>query len=140
MAKNKNQAPKAPKAEVVEEVQAPATETAEATEIVVEAPEAAPATTLPAKVREAAPVVIPSNAALIEWPTDVWGLTKDVKKAIISATARVSGQADKKALLDNVLRIALAHLEARFEADNTLRAKRIEKAAAAAEPEQVELF
>lgn len=142
MAKNKNKAPKDTKPEVVEApaIATEAVDAVEASENPVEAPEAPSATTPPEKVRRAAPVVAVSNPALINWPTDIWGITKDVKKAIVAATARVNGQADKKAVLDSVLRIALAHLEARFEADSTLRAKRIEKAAADAAPEQIELF
>ena len=104
MAKNKNKAPK------TQEV---------AAEVTVETVEA-PVAKVPA----------PHNPAMIEWPTDIWGLTKDLKKEFLKAASRVGGQADKKALLDATLEIAHEHLEAKFEKDNAHLAARIEKAAA----------
>lgn len=81
---------------------------------------------------------ISHNPAFLEWPTDIWGLTKDVKKAFVVLANRVKGQPDKMELVERTLEVALGHLNARYQHDNELRAARQEKAEAAAkagEPE-----
>jgi len=89
-----------------------------------------------------APEPVSHNPTLIVWPTDIWGLTKDVKAAIIAATSRINGQADKKALLDATLAIALGHLASKYQSDTESRAVQIAKDArdAVVEPTQDTLF
>lgn len=65
-----------------------------------------------------------ANSAHLEWPTDRWGVTKDLKKALTDVASRIAGDQAKKELTDEVLRIGLAHLEAKFTQDHTYRATR----------------
>lgn len=96
----------------------------------------------PAKVRR--PMSLDSishNPALIEWPTDIWGLTKDLKKEFLKAASRINGQADKKALLDSTLAIAHAHLESKFKKDASILDARAKKEMAEEKAaEQLKLF
>lgn len=55
--------------------------------------------------------------SLIVWPTDVWGLTKDLKETMIRLASRVNGHADKMELVQKTLAIAVEHLNARYEND-----------------------
>lgn len=135
MAKNKNKQPKA-EAKVV--IEAPAIET-----VAIEATEEVKADISPVKERRPESIEgISHNPALIVWPTDIWGLTKDLKKEFLRAASRIGGQADKKALLDATLAIAHAYLEAKYTKDASLLNARIEKLAAdeAAATEQPTLF
>jgi hypothetical protein len=117
-------------------------ETIEATEP-TEAPAKEQVAPKSQKIRRAeVPADVSHNPSQIEWPTDIWGLTKDLKKAFLAAASRVSGQADKKELVDAVLKIAHRHLEAKYSKDSAFRAARIEKAKAEEEAntEQPTLF
>lgn len=82
---------------------------------------------------EAKKAPVSHNPTFLEWPTDVWGLTKDLKKAVVALANRVKGQPDKKALVEATLEVALAHIEARYTHDSKLREARIEKAEAESE-------
>lgn len=57
----------------------------------------------------------------IIWPTDIWGLTKDLKAALTSLSSRLAGSPDKKALFDETLKAGLAYLEVKYEADRSAR-------------------
>lgn len=63
------------------------------------------------------------NAALITFPTDRYGITKDIKTAIIRAASRIAGDPHKKALVDEVLAILSKHVEIKFNADRAYREK-----------------
>lgn len=78
-------------------------------------------------------LVVGANPALLPWPTDQWGLTKDLKQAITQLGSRIAGHEDKKELVDATLAVALAFLEAKYEQDAEIRAARIAEAAAEAE-------
>ena len=149
MAKNKNKDTKAPEPEVPElNIEAPASESTDTPKVQPELPPApepevpadVPAEVSPVKVRRPETYTVSHNAALIEWPTDIWGLTKDLKKAFLVVASRINGQEDKKELVDAVLRVAHLHLEAKYTKESELRAARIAKAEAETQPEQLTLF
>lgn len=79
-----------------------------------------PATKQPDKRTAHAPS---ANPALLTFPTDRWGVTKDLKKALIHVASRVAGDPNKKALVDEVLKILVLHLNAKFKADQDYKAR-----------------
>jgi hypothetical protein len=83
-----------------------------------------------------------ANAALLSFPTDKWGLTKDVKKAIIHMASRIAGDPGKKALADATLKILLEHLELKVQADaqyrGILKDRTMDRLETKAEKEQAE--
>lgn len=85
-------------------------------------------------VLKAVPDVSP-NPAQVDWPTDPWGLTKDLRDAITRLGSRIAGHVDKKELVNQTLVIALAHLEVKFEQDADALNARLE---AALQAEQAE--
>ncbi len=62
-----------------------------------------------------------SNPTNLVFPTDRWGVTKDLKKAFIYTASRVAGDEAKKQLVDDTLAILLEHLEAKFKVDAKVR-------------------
>lgn len=62
-----------------------------------------------------------ANPALLDFPTDRWGITKDIKTAITRAASRIAGDEGKKALVDEVLRILVLHLNAKYKQDHAYR-------------------
>lgn len=62
-----------------------------------------------------------ANPTYLQFPTDKWGLTKDLKAAMIAVASRIAGSDDKKVLFDEVLRIAVGHVNAKFAADKIKR-------------------
>lgn len=66
---------------------------------------------------------ITANAALLSFPNDRFGITKDIKKAMTQAASRIAGDAQKKALVLEVIDILLQHIDVKFEADKAYRAK-----------------
>jgi hypothetical protein len=83
-----------------------------------------------------------ANAALLSFPTDKWGLTKDVKKAITHMASRIAGDPGKKALADATLKILLEHLELKVTADaeyrGILKDRTIDRLDTKADKEQAE--
>ena len=65
------------------------------------------------------------NVANLVWPTDQYGLTKDLKTAVTQLASRVAGHPDKKQLVDAVLIIAIAHIKAKFDGDTIARELRL---------------
>lgn len=61
------------------------------------------------------------NAAFLSFPTDKWGLTKDIKKAIIAAAARTCGSEEKYDLFMATLQIATEHYKAKFTQEKKAR-------------------
>lgn len=59
-----------------------------------------------------------ANPALIEWPTDLFGITSEFRKAVLALGQRVAGHEDKKAVVDATLLVAVQYLEAKFAQDN----------------------
>ena len=62
-----------------------------------------------------------TNPSELAFPTDRWGLTRDVKAGIIAMSARICGSPEKYALAKETLETLLGYLEARYELDKTLR-------------------
>lgn len=57
---------------------------------------------------------VPANVSLLVWPQDQYGVTSNLKPALIEAAGRMTGDADKlKALLDTI-EYAKKHILARF--------------------------
>jgi hypothetical protein len=95
--------------------------------------------------------VVGANPAQIPWPSDKWGLTKDFRAAVAALGQRTGGQADKRALVEAHMEIALLYLTAKYAAEQSALAARLEKYAgvqqeltepteAAPEAEQLDLF
>lgn len=64
---------------------------------------------------------IETNPALLSFPTDRFGLTREVRKALLTASSRVLGDPVKKALMDETLTILIKHMNAKFEIDSARR-------------------
>ena len=62
-----------------------------------------------------------TNPSELQFPTDRWGLTKDVKASIVAMTARICGSPEKYELAKETLDTLLAYLEARYELDKAAR-------------------
>ena len=62
-----------------------------------------------------------TNPSELAFPTDRWGLTKDVKAALVSMTARICGSPEKYELAKETLDTLLAYLDARYEFDKAAR-------------------
>ena len=62
-----------------------------------------------------------TNPSELAFPTDRWGLTKDVKASIVAMTARICGSPEKYALAKETLETLLGYLDARYELDKTSR-------------------
>lgn len=83
-------------------------------------PEAEPLATAP----------VNSNPALVEFPTDPWGFTSELRKAGLRSAARVKGDPEKQALFLATLRTLALHSQARVADDKAaldLRAKEIQE-------------
>jgi hypothetical protein len=66
---------------------------------------------------------VSANPALLAFPTDRYGITKDIRKAMISTASRIAGDANKKDLVLQVMKILLEHIELKFVADNQYKLK-----------------
>lgn len=71
-----------------------------------------------------------ANPALLTFPTDRFGITKDVKLAITRAASRIGGDEKKLDLFKKTLRILIEHLQLKFENDKQYRSDLAEKRAA----------
>lgn len=82
----------------------------------------------------------PGNPATLKFPSDRWGLTGNLKKAVLEVAQRIGGDERKKALVDEVMGILTDHYQAKFERDRKMRDERTaelqEAAKARAEAEQ----
>lgn len=54
------------------------------------------------------------NPAFIVWPTDIWGVTKEFKTAVMRMASNTRGDDKKREMIDETIRIALAHFDAKF--------------------------
>lgn len=61
------------------------------------------------------------NPAALEFPTDKWGLTRDVKMSMIQMSARVCGSEEKYKLAMETLGILTQYLTDRYTKDNADR-------------------
>lgn len=62
-----------------------------------------------------------TNPALLVFPTDRYGLTAEVKAAILKSVSRIAGDPVKSKLFDDTMRILLQHKKARFKRDSEYR-------------------
>ena len=56
-----------------------------------------------------------ANPALLEFPTDRLGITREIKKAFFKAGSRIGADKDTLALIDETVRILRGHLQARYK-------------------------
>jgi hypothetical protein len=75
-------------------------------------------------------VKMDSNPTKINWPTDKWGFTRELRKAVTLTAAKLKGDADKKRLLDDTLEVAIEFLEVNFESSKRERKRMLDKLAA----------
>lgn len=68
-----------------------------------------------------------TQGALLRYPADRWGLTKDIKTAMTKLASRIGGSEPKYALAKEVLAILNEHFEAKYKADVEYRAKLAER-------------
>lgn len=130
-----NQITKAAKTDAVEET-APEAPAADPAPAVFETP----AVETPVEIPVEAPATIEvfHNSTFIEWPTDLWGMTTEIKEAFVRLASRIQGAADKKRLADQVINIGRLHLEAKFSVDAKVRQAAIEAVIAENEAKEVE--
>lgn len=60
---------------------------------------------------------VSTNPALLEFPTDKWGYTSNMRKELLRAASTIKGQPDKAALYLATLDLIRAHVVARFKVD-----------------------
>lgn len=80
-----------------------------------------------------------ANPATLQFPTDKWGFTSQIKKEVLKAGSTVRGQDDKHDLLIGTLSVLIRHLQLRKSTDleNAQRQlKRIEQAQAERAPRE----
>lgn len=75
-------------------------------------------------------VKMDSNPTKINWPTDKWGCTRELRKAVIATAAKLRGDADKKKLLEETLEVAIEFLEVNYESSQRERKRALDKLAA----------
>lgn len=66
---------------------------------------------------------VSGNASLMTFPTDRYGITKDIKKAMIATASRIAGDQAKKDLVLEVVTMLTKHIEIKFAADQAYRKK-----------------
>lgn len=62
-----------------------------------------------------------TNHMLLKYPTDKWGFTRDLRKAAAKTASRLSGDKDKKRLLDETMEIILTYFDDKYKADSASR-------------------
>lgn len=72
-----------------------------------------------------------ANPAALQFPTDKWGFTSQIKTQVLKAASTVKGSDDKHALLVGTLAVLIAHVKARLESDKNEQKLRLERIAAA---------
>jgi hypothetical protein len=74
----------------------------------------------------AAPV-ISANPAKVEWPTDQWGFTRELRAAGLKAAQGVRGDEQKLAIFMETIRVLVMHMKARMPVDVEHRAVVLER-------------
>lgn len=65
------------------------------------------------------------NAAELKFPTDKWGFTSEVKKAVLKAASSVRGNEEKQKLLLGTLAVLQAHIRKRYPRDRDVAKARL---------------
>jgi hypothetical protein len=68
-----------------------------------------------------------SNPATLTFPTDRYGMTKDVKKTFVTMVSRIAGDPAKRKLVDDTMAVLLEHLELRYTSDVAYKQKLAER-------------
>lgn len=68
-----------------------------------------------------------TNPMAVKWPTDPWGFTRELRTAVTNTARRLAGDAEKKKMLDRTMLLAIDFIEAKYEEDQTKRARMGEK-------------
>lgn len=76
------------------------------------------------------------NPAKLVFPTDRWGFTTDIRKAVLRAAGSVRGQDDKQLLLIGTLAVLMQHIKIRKEGDKIAQDARLAERAAQEEERQ----
>jgi len=74
-----------------------------------------------------------ANPADLQFPTDTWGFTSDIKKAVLRAASTIRGQDDKHNLMLQTLSVLAAHIVARKPKDAEFAQKRTDRKKASAD-------
>lgn len=61
------------------------------------------------------------HASLLEFPTDRWGVAKDLKTAYIQTVSRIAGDEAKLELVQKTLAVLNQYLQDKFESDKVTR-------------------
>lgn len=69
------------------------------------------------------PAATPGNFAALVFPTDVWGLTADLKAASRHIAGRICGSKDKYDLVQATLKLLIQHIDTRYNEDRAQIAK-----------------
>lgn len=75
--------------------------------------------------------VVTTNASKIIWPTDPWGFTRELRKAIVTSASRLNGDKAKKAVFDETVKVALDFVNAKYRKDAAERKAKVDAAIAA---------
>jgi hypothetical protein len=76
---------------------------------------------------------VTDNPATLEFPTDRWGFTSEIKKVVLKRAASVRGQEDKHSMLLATMAILMAHIKARYPKDKERFAQMLADVEAAAQ-------
>ncbi|WKV16990.1 hypothetical protein [Nostoc phage NMeng1] len=76
---------------------------------------------------------VTDNPASLEFPTDRWGFTSEIKKVVLKRAASVRGQEDKHSMLLATMAILMAHIKARYPKDKERFAQMLADVEAAAQ-------
>lgn len=61
------------------------------------------------------------NPRYLKFPADKWGLTKDLKAALVRTASRVAGDERKMALVKETLRVGLTHMDMKYKRDKAYK-------------------
>lgn len=63
------------------------------------------------------------NPTTLSFPTDVYGMTKDLRKDMLTISSRIKGDEAKLQLLKDTLSLCMKHVMARFAEEKAAREK-----------------
>lgn len=64
---------------------------------------------------------VSDNPTQVKWPRDKWGITTELKKAVLLSASTVRDNQDKHDTLLNTLAVAIAHVQKRRAKDARVR-------------------
>lgn len=68
-----------------------------------------------------------ANPAQLEFPTDKWGFTSEIKKSVLKAASTIRGSQDKHDLVIAILAVLIQHIKLRQNPDRELQSERIQR-------------